>query len=59
MQKKIAIINGHPTKDSFNSGIVKAYKEGAEQSGAEVREITIADLSFNPNLKSVTRKEWN
>jgi len=49
--KKIVIINGHPNKDSFNFGLVKAYKEGALQSGAEVREITIADLKFDPNLQ--------
>ncbi|KFF11073.1 NAD(P)H-dependent oxidoreductase [Chryseobacterium soli] len=49
--KKIVIINGHPNRDSFNFGLVKAYKEGALQSGAEVREITIADLQFDPNLQ--------
>ncbi|AZA51561.1 NAD(P)H-dependent oxidoreductase [Chryseobacterium sp. G0201] len=49
--KKILIINGHPNKDSFNFGIAKAYKEGALQSGAEVQEIVIADLDFNPNLQ--------
>lgn len=49
--KKILIINGHPNKDSFNFGIAKAYKEGALQSGAEVQEIVIADLNFNPNLQ--------
>jgi len=48
--KRIAIINGHPNKDSFNFGIVKAYSEGAEQSGAEVKEITIAALNFDPVL---------
>ncbi|MDQ0782537.1 NAD(P)H-dependent oxidoreductase [Chryseobacterium sp. W4I1] len=48
--KKIAIINGHPNKDSFNFGIVKAYREGALTSGAEVREITIAELKFDPVL---------
>ena len=51
MQKKIVIINGHPNKESFNFGIAKAYKTGAEQSGAEVKEITIAKLNFNPNLE--------
>jgi putative NADPH-quinone reductase len=51
MNRKITIINGHPNKDSFNFGIAKAYKEGAEQSGAKVRELTISDLDFNPNLK--------
>jgi len=49
--KKILIINGHPNKDSFNFGIAKAYKDGALQSGAEVQEIVIADLDFNPNLQ--------
>ncbi|WKK78463.2 NAD(P)H-dependent oxidoreductase [Marivirga salinae] len=45
------IINGHPNKDAFNFGIAKAYKEGAENSGAEIRELVIADLNFNPNLQ--------
>lgn len=49
--KKILIINGHPNKDSFNFGIAKAYQSGALQSGAEVKEIVIADLNFNPNLQ--------
>ncbi|MGL6128388.1 NAD(P)H-dependent oxidoreductase [Chryseobacterium artocarpi] len=49
--KKIAIINGHPHKESFNVGVVEAYKQGAMQSGAVVKEIVIADLNFNPNLQ--------
>ena len=51
MSKKIVIINGHPNPNSFNFGIAAAYQEGAKRSGAEVREITIADLKFDPNLK--------
>ncbi len=51
MHKKIVIINGHPNRDSFNFGLAKAYKEGALQSGAEVRELVIADMDFNPNLQ--------
>ncbi|MGH1518158.1 NAD(P)H-dependent oxidoreductase [Chryseobacterium sp. JK1] len=49
--KKIAIINGHPHKESFNFGIAEAYKKGALESGAEIREIVMADLTFNPNLE--------
>ncbi|MEY8759486.1 NAD(P)H-dependent oxidoreductase [Chryseobacterium tongliaoense] len=49
--KKIVIINGHPNKNSFSFSIAEAYKNGAEQSGAEVREIVIRDLDFNPNLQ--------
>ncbi|MDP9955030.1 putative NADPH-quinone reductase [Epilithonimonas hungarica] len=49
--KKILIINGHPNKASFNFGIAEAYKKGAVESGAEVKEIIIAELNFNPNLQ--------
>lgn len=56
MQKKIVIINGHPDRESFNFGIAGAYRKEAEKSGAEVREIVIADLDFNPNLEFGYRK---
>ncbi|MBP6516364.1 MAG: NAD(P)H-dependent oxidoreductase [Chitinophagales bacterium] len=49
--QKILIINGHPNPDSFNYGIAAAYKQGALTAGAEVKEIVVADLNFNPNLK--------
>ncbi|MGV0832137.1 NAD(P)H-dependent oxidoreductase [Empedobacter brevis] len=51
MGKKILIINGHPNKNAFNNVIVIAYKTGAENTGAEVKEIVIGDLQFNPNLQ--------
>ena len=49
--KKILIINGHPNQNSFCFGIAEAYKKGALGSGAEVKEIIIRDLKFNPNLE--------
>lgn len=49
--KKILIINGHPNKESFNFGIAESYRKGAIESGAEVKEIIIAELDFNPNLQ--------
>ena len=50
--KKILIINGHPNKESFNFGIAASYKKGVQQNAdAEIKEIVIADLQFNPNLK--------
>jgi len=49
--KKILIINGHPDKESFNFGIAAAYKKGAIASGAEVKEIIVRELNFNPNLQ--------
>jgi len=53
---KILIINGHPDKESFNFGLAEAYRKGAVASGAEVDEIVIRDLQFNPNLEFGYRK---
>ncbi|MBL8005446.1 MAG: NAD(P)H-dependent oxidoreductase [Candidatus Kapabacteria bacterium] len=54
--KKILIINGHPDPESFSVAIVEAYKKGAIASGAEVRQVNIRDLAFNPNLQFGYRK---
>ncbi len=60
MSPKILIINGHPNKESLCFALANAYKEGALRRGAEVRELVIADLQFNPNLQYGYRKrtEW-
>lgn len=54
--KKILIINGHPDQESFNFALAEAYKKGALASGAEVKEIVVRDLNFNPNLQFGYRK---
>lgn len=54
--KKILLINGHPDAESFNYSLAEAYKKGAERSGAEIKEINIRDLKFNPNLQFGYRK---
>ncbi|MGD1842843.1 MAG: NAD(P)H-dependent oxidoreductase [Thermonemataceae bacterium] len=54
--KKILIINGHPDKESFNYALAEAYKKGATHSNAEVKEINITELTFDPNLQMGYRK---
>ncbi len=49
--KKILIINGHPNRNSFNFGLSASYKKGAIAAGADIKEIVIRDLNFNPNLQ--------
>lgn len=51
MSKKILIIQGHPDDQSFNHALHQVYKEGALSTGAQVREILVGQLEFNPNLK--------
>ena len=55
-KKKILIINGHPDKESFNYALFEAYRKGAVKSKAEVKEIKIRELQFNPNLQFGYRK---
>ena len=56
MSKKILIVNGHPDKESFSYALSEAYKTGAIESGAEVKEIHIRTLDFNLNLQFGYRK---
>jgi len=53
---KILLINGHPDKESYNHALAISSKKGAMNSGAEVQEINIGELTFNPNLKFGYRK---
>lgn len=53
---KVLIINGHPDKESYNHALASSYKKGAVNSGAEVQEINIGELDFNPNLQFGYRK---
>ncbi len=54
--KKILLINGHPDKESFCFALAVAYKNGAASSGAEIKEIIVRDLQFDPNLQFGYRK---
>lgn len=53
---KITLIYGHPDKESFSFALAEAYKKGAVDAGAEVQEIILADMEFNPNLQYGYRK---
>jgi NAD(P)H dehydrogenase (quinone) len=48
--KNVLLIDGHPNKDSFNSGLCNAYRSGALTAPGNLREIVIRDLKFDPDL---------
>lgn len=47
--KQILILNGDIEKTLSTNFLINAYKSGAEQAGATVKELAIIDLIFNPN----------
>lgn len=47
--KQVLIINGDPEKTAPTDRLIDAYRKGAQEAGAHIREITIIDLIFNSN----------
>ncbi|PLX74424.1 MAG: NADPH:quinone reductase [Azoarcus sp.] len=50
MGKRVLVILGHPSKDSFCAGLAKAYIESASAAGHEVRHLRLGELEFDPIL---------
>jgi putative NADPH-quinone reductase len=49
------VVYGHPLRDSFNTALGAAYVEGARSSGADIRELHVHDLTFDPVLHQAYR----
>ena len=49
--KQIVVINGHPSKTSFNAALTEAYVSYLVKSNVQVDLIEVGLLHFDPNLK--------
>ncbi|GIW68916.1 MAG: dehydrogenase [Candidatus Parcubacteria bacterium] len=49
-KKKIALLLGHPDKDSFSGSVAEAYAAAAEEAGHTVRRIYLGEMKFDPIL---------
>lgn len=55
----VLIIQGHPREGSFSDALAAAYKEGALQAGAQIKQLKVRDMDFNPNVIEVSpRKQF-
>lgn len=50
MKKKILVILCHPDSNSFCGSIAQAYIDGATKIGAEIQELKLGELTFDPIL---------
>lgn len=48
MANKILVVLAHPQSKSYCAALGQAYVDGARSAGAEVRQINVAELHFNP-----------
>lgn len=54
--KKILVIAGHPSKESFCGALVREYAKGIKKSGNEIEILYLGELNFNPILKNGYKK---
>ena len=50
--RKVLIIVGHPRRQSLCQALASACGSGARRAGAQVRELRLAELRFDPNVRS-------
>ncbi len=56
-QKRILLILGHPSDDSFCGAIAERYREAASGAGHEVRLLRLGELDFDPVLRNGYNRE--
>jgi NAD(P)H dehydrogenase (quinone) len=54
--KKIAIILGHPSSDSYCASLARAYARAAQSKGHAVRWIDLSSMQFDPILRAGYRQ---
>lgn len=48
--KKIFILMGNPSTDSYSGRLANEYEAGAKDAGHEVRRVNVSDMQFDPIL---------
>jgi NAD(P)H dehydrogenase (quinone) len=56
MGKRILVILGHPSNDSFCCALAESYADAARKQGHEVRELRLGQLDFDPILREGYRQ---
>lgn len=57
MPRKVLIILAHPRKNSLCAALAAAYRRGAIAVGAELRELLLADMRFDPLVRTPRPEE--
>ncbi len=52
MRKKAVVLVGHPDPQSFNHQLAAAYARGFEASGGSITRFDLAELDFDPILRT-------
>lgn len=56
MSKRVLVVLGHPSSESFCAALTESYVEAARRAGHDVRVLRLDALSFDPVLRSGYRQ---
>ncbi len=56
MSKRVLVVLGHPSSESFCAALTESYVEAARSAGHDVRVLRLDALSFDPVLRSGYRQ---
>lgn len=56
MAKKILLILGHPSEESFSNALLQSYQRGASAAGATCKTLYVSRLQFDVNLADGYKK---
>lgn len=51
MSKRVLVVMGHPRRDSYCAALAQAYSEGARRAGAQIEQLSLAELDFDLNVR--------
>ena len=54
---RVLVIIGHPRVASFSSALASEFARGAASAGAEVRQLAVSQLRFNPHVRTVDPRD--
>ncbi|WP_254863522.1 NAD(P)H-dependent oxidoreductase [Halovivax gelatinilyticus] len=49
---RVLIVIGHPRSDSLCGSLASSYREGASEAGVEVETLALAELDFDPHVRT-------
>ena len=55
--KKILVVSGHPRSPSLCGSLAQAYADGARAAGLEVTLLDLAELDFDPDVRTISPRE--
>ena len=55
--QRVVVVSGHPRSPSLCGSLAQAYADGARAAGLEVTLLNLAELDFDPDVRTISPRE--